>query len=228
MSTAHALPPPPREFETGRRAYLELYAKKAVDNTHLTIAVVSLAVVSVVLAFACLHLYQKSRTPERIIVWIDDLGRPEVTRQAGGAFQPREADIKYFLIQFVQQHYGRMRATAKENWSRSLYFLDGRLADAVMEADRKTRAMETFLAGHAEEIDVEIKSVSIEDLRSPPYRATVAYEKVYYGAGRTETRREKYIGNFVFTVRDSVPNAMIPINPLGFTISYFREDQAFE
>jgi hypothetical protein len=32
----------------------------------------------------------------------------------------------------------------------------------------------------------------------------------------------------VFTVKDRVTNAMIPVNPLGLTITYFREDQAFE
>ena len=39
--------------------------------------------------------------------------------------------------------------------------------------------------------------------------------------------RERYVGNFVFSFRDRVPNELIPINPLGFTITYFREDQAF-
>jgi len=45
---------------------------------------------------------------------------------------------------------------------------------------------------------------------------------------RTETKRERYIGNFVFTIRDHVPNSFIPVNPLGLTITYFREDQAFQ
>ena len=29
-------------------------------------------------------------------------------------------------------------------------------------------------------------------------------------------------------VKTQVPNAFIPINPLGLTITYFREDQAFQ
>ena len=44
----------------------------------------------------------------------------------------------------------------------------------------------------------------------------------------TELKREKYTAHFVFVVKDGVPNAMIPINPLGLTITYFREDQAFQ
>jgi len=41
-------------------------------------------------------------------------------------------------------------------------------------------------------------------------------------------KREKYTAHFVFVVKDRVPNAMIPVNPLGLTITYFREDQAFQ
>jgi len=31
-----------------------------------------------------------------------------------------------------------------------------------------------------------------------------------------------------FVVRDQVPAAVIPVNPLGLTITYFRVDQAFK
>ena len=51
---------------------------------------------------------------------------------------------------------------------------------------------------------------------------------MYYAPStRQEVRRERYVGNFVFTVKDHVANAQIPVNPLGLTITYFREDQAF-
>jgi hypothetical protein len=111
----------------------------------------------------------------------------------------------------------------------SLYFLDGRLADAAIEANRKTKTIETFLAGEGEEIEIAVKNVAIDDLREPPYRATVDFEKVYYTQhDHLEIRRERYVAHFVFVVKERVPNAMIPINPLGLTITYFREDQAFQ
>jgi hypothetical protein len=121
-----------------------------------------------------------------------------------------------------------MRATVRDNYTRSLYFLDGRLADALMEANKKTKAIENFLLAPSEEIDVHVTSVALEDLRHPPYHATVDFEKVYYTtADHTELKREKFVAHFVFVVKDQVPNAMIPVNPLGLTITYFREDQAF-
>jgi type IV secretory pathway component VirB8 len=35
------------------------------------------------------------------------------------------------------------------------------------------------------------------------------------------------VANFVFVVTDNVPNNIIPVNPLGLTMTYYREDQAF-
>jgi len=74
-----------------------------------------------------------------------------------------------------------------------------------------------------------VSNVAIEDLRSQPYRATVDFEKAYYSStDHVITRRELYVGHFVFSVLDKVPNTLIPVNPLGLTITYFREDQAFQ
>ena len=68
----------------------------------------------------------------------------------------------------------------------------------------------------------------VEDLRQPPYRATVEFEQVYLSpATRAEVKRDTYIAHIVFVLKDQVDNARIPINPLGLTITYFREDQAF-
>jgi len=89
--------------------------------------------------------------------------------------------------------------------------------------------IETFLASTAEEIEIQVKNVAIEDLRKAPYKATVDFEKIYYvPADHAEIRREKYIANFVFMIKEHVPNHLVPVNPLGLTITYFREDQAFQ
>jgi type IV secretory pathway component VirB8 len=37
-----------------------------------------------------------------------------------------------------------------------------------------------------------------------------------------------YTATFVFVFRNDVPSQLIPINPLGLTITYFREDEAFK
>ena len=43
-----------------------------------------------------------------------------------------------------------------------------------------------------------------------------------------ELKRDLYTANFVFLFKSRVPNELIPINPLGLTITYFREDEAFK
>jgi type IV secretion system protein VirB5 len=208
---------------------MELYGSTAVMNTYLKIAVLCLCAVSVGLTVLNIKTYQAFRHVKPLVIRINEVGRAEAMNYASLEYRPQEAEIKYFLIQFVQQHYGRMRATVKENYARSLYFLEGRLAEAVMEADKNAKGLEIFLAGQGEEIEIRVKNVAIEDLRTPPYRATVDFEKVYLTpADRQEMKREKYVGNFVFTVKERVPNAMVPFNPLGLTITYFREDQAFQ
>jgi hypothetical protein len=128
----------------------------------------------------------------------------------------------------VTAHYSRMRATVRQQYAASLYFLDGRLADATIDANKKSGAIERFLTGEGDEIEVHVKNVTLEDLRQPPYRATVEFEQVYLApATRTELKRETYVAHVVFVLKDHVDNARIPINPLGLTVTYFREDQAF-
>ena len=68
-------------------------------------------------------------------------------------------------MDFVQRHYSRVRATVRENYARSLYYLDGRLADATIEENKKNKTIETFLASRGDEIEVNVKNVAIEDLR---------------------------------------------------------------
>src|SRR6185503_10486400 len=103
-----------------------------------------------------------------------------------------------------------------------------RLADATIEANKKSGVIERFLTSGGEEIDVRVKNVTLEDLRQPPYRASVEFDQVYLSpATRTEVRRETYVAHLVFVMDDQVDNARIPINPLGVTITYFRDDQAF-
>lgn len=41
------------------------------------------------------------------------------------------------------------------------------------------------------------------------------------------SKKTLYTANFIFLFQDDVPNELIPANPLGLTVTYFREDQAF-
>ena len=125
-------------------------------------------------------------------------------------------------------HYGRMRATVRQQ-VRPVALLSRRPPrDATIDANKKSGLIERFLTSGSEEVDVRVKNVTLEDLRQPPYRATVDFDKVYLApVTRTELKREAFVAHLVFVVTEQVDNARIPINPLGLTITYFREDQAF-
>jgi type IV secretory pathway component VirB8 len=57
----------------------------------------------------------------------------------------------------------------------------------------------------------------------------VDFDKVYYAYGtRQERTRERFVAQLTFVLRDQIPNAMVPVNPLGLTITYVRVDQAFQ
>ena len=229
MPTAKLSPPPSEEFNAAKRLYVEQFGAALVSNSYLRIAVLCLASVSIALLVLNIKTYQAFHNFKPLIIRISEVGRAEAINYEGFQYQPREAEIRYFLMDFVQRHYSRIRATVRENYAHSLYYLEGRLADATIEENKKNKTIETFLAGQADEIDVNVKNVAIEDLRNSPYKASVDFEKVYYtAADHVVTKRERYIGHFVFIVKDRIPNALIPVNPLGLTITYFREDQAFE
>jgi type IV secretion system protein VirB5 len=225
---AFVLPPAGHEYGDARAAYVERYGSTLVMNTYLKIALLGLSVVTVGLIGLAFRIQRAAEHMKPLVIRIDDVGRATAVSDATLAYTPQAPELKYFLVQFVTAHYSRMRATVRQQYAESLYFLDGRLADATIDANKKAGTIERFLTGSSEEIDVHVKNVTLDDLRQPPYRATVEFEQVYLApATRSELRREAHVAHLVFVVKDQVENARIPINPLGLTITYFRDDQAF-
>ncbi len=211
------------------RHYIEQIGGVMVSNLYLKICVLCLTIVAIALLCVNVGMYQTFHHLMPLVIRINEVGRAEAVTYDSFNYQPREAEIRYFLMDFVQRHYSRARTTLRENYTRSLYYLDGRLAEGIIVENKKNKTIETFLEGRSDEIEVNVSNVAIEDLRHQPYKASVDFEKVYYtAADHVMTRRERYVGHFVFVVMDKVPNNLIPVNPLGLTITYFREDQAFQ
>ncbi len=222
------LPPTGYEFGPARRRYVEQYGSALVLNTYLAIGLGCLALAVVALVALNIHTQRTFRNFKPLVIRIDDVGHAAAVSYDSLSYTPQAPELKYFLVQFVTTHYSRMRATVRQQYAESLYFLDGRLADATIEANKKAGTIERFLTSGGEEVEVRVKNVTLEDLRQPPYRATVDFEKVYLApATRAELRRESFVAHLVFVLATQVDNARIPINPLGLTITYFREDQAF-
>jgi type IV secretory pathway TrbF-like protein len=229
MTTADpVLPPPGYEYGEARPRYVEQYGSTLVMNTYLKLALLCLSVVAVGLIALTLRIERAAQHVKPLVIRIDDVGRATAVTEASLTYTPQAPELKYFLVQFVTAHYSRVRVTVRQQYAESLYFLDGRLADATIDANKKAGTIERFLTGSSDDIDVHVKNVTLEDLRQAPYRATIEFDKVYLSpATRTELKRDTYVAHVVFVLKDQVDNARIPINPLGLTITYFREDQAF-
>jgi len=217
------------ELTPSGRQYVEQIGAAMVANSYLKVSLVCLAMVAIVLVLVNVGMYQTFHHFKPLVIRINEIGRAEAVTYDSFAYHPHEAEIRYFLMDFVQRHYSRQRATVRENYARSLYYLDGRLAERIISENKKDKTIEAFLSGQSDEIEVSVSNVAIEDLRNQPYKASVDFEKICYTAtDHVMTRRERYVGHFVFFVMDRVPNNLIPVNPLGLIITYFREDQAFQ
>ena len=217
-----------RSFHDAKRLYLEQYGDPMVTNTYLKIALTLVCLIAaglLVLNWKTIRTFENFRP---LVIRIDDLGRAEAINYHNLEYQPQDAEAKYFLSQFCELYYRRNRYTIQSDFSRALYFLDGKLANGILDAYRKDDIIKKFLTNTGlPEVDVEVKKVALEEMQ-PPYKARVDFYMVYYSPDHTELKRDLYTANFVFVFRKHVPNELIPINPLGLTISYFREDQAFK
>src|SRR5467141_4255403 len=217
-------------FHDAKRLYLEQYGDPMVTNTYLKIALALLSVVCVGLALIDLRTIRTFQDFRPLVIRIDDLGRAEAVNYHNLEYKPQDAEAKYFLSQFCALYYRRKRYTIQNDFAKALYFLDGKLADGILDAYRKDEIIKKFLMNtSAAEIDVEVRKVALEDMQTPPFKARVDFFMVYYSpADHSEIKRDLYTANFVFVFKSKVANELIPINPLGVAITYFREDQAFK
>jgi type IV secretion system protein VirB5 len=219
-----------RTFYDAKRLYLEQYGDPMVTNTYLKIALTLVSLIAVGLLVLDLKTIKTFQDFRPLVIRIDDLGRAEAINYHNLEYKPQDAEAKYFLSQFCALYYRRNRYTIQDDFSKALYFLDGKLADGILDAYRKDDIIKKFLVNtSAAEIDIEVKKVALEDMQSPPFKARVDFYMVYYSpADHSEIKRELYTATFVFVFKGKVPNELIPINPLGVAITYFREDQAFK
>jgi type IV secretion system protein VirB5 len=217
------------DFSAAKRLYAEQFGDAIVTNTYLKIALLALSLISAGLIYANVKTARMVENFKPLVIRISDIGRAEAVNYNTFAYKPQEAEIKYFLSQYCRLYYSRNRYTIRDNFRQALLFTDSQLASTIDQAWKKDKIIENYLENQQADIDIDVVKVSIEDLRSAPYKASVDFYEVFYNPlDRTETRRVLYTAHFVFIFRDSVPNDLIQVNPLGLAITYFREDAAFQ
>jgi type IV secretory pathway TrbF-like protein len=175
-------------------------------------------VLAVLLALTGWYYAQRSGDAVRpIVVGVDDNGKWHI-QPGDTVYQPSEQLFKYFLTSFVTAYYGKERATIKKDFEHALYFLDSRLSDALVQAERKTQSIPKFLSDQSvEDTIIRVSNIVLEDTVGPVYRADVGYKRIAVRDYR-EVSAENHLARLSFVMKRPVPAELIPLNPLGLVI----------
>src|SRR5579871_2832279 len=170
----YQLPP----LENAKRQYVELFGSALVLNTYLKIALLCVSLIAVGLLVLNFRTQAKYEHVKPLVIRIDDIGRAQAVPYDTLTYRPQgqAPELKYFLVQFVTKHFARRRATVKQEYAESLYFLDAGLADATIAQDQRTQTIEKFLSTAGEETDIDVKNVTLDDLTTTPYKALVEFD----------------------------------------------------
>jgi type IV secretory pathway TrbF-like protein len=211
------------------RQFVEIWGGPIVLNAWLKGAVALLSVLVLVLAGGLVHATSQAAQVKPLVVRIDAIGRAEAVSYDAATWKPQTPELRYFLTRFVTLHFARMRGTIARDFPNSLMFLsDGKQAEILGAAGKGS--VESFVQDPtADERDIEVKNVTFSDLSTPPYQASVDFVALDYGSNSRQARKtETFTAQVAFVLRDSVPNAYVPVNPLGLQITQLRVDQAFD
>ena len=221
---------PSSDITRAAERYLEQYGDPLVMNTYLRVTILVLTVICLVLAGLVFKSQRALADMHPLIVRINDVGRAEAIDYRNFQYRPQEAENKYYLTRWAELYFNRNRFTIERDQTSSLYFLNGDVQRAVIDQERR----DNIIAIYAKDsslpfVDVEVKSVILDDLRQSPYSARIEFEKVFTNpSDHTELRREQWTASVTYVFREMVKNNELAVNPLGLTIVRFRADQAFE
>jgi type IV secretion system protein VirB5 len=198
-------------------------------NTYLKVTILVLAVACLALA----GLLYKSQTVlanmHPMIVRINDVGRAEAIDYRNFQYRPQEAENKYYLTRWAELYFSRNRFTIERDQTNSLYFLNDDVQRAVINMEQKDNIIQSYARDSTLPfVDVDVKSVVLDDLRQSPYSARIEFEKVYTNSSdHSELKRERWTASVTYVFRENVKNGELAVDPLGLTIVRFRADQAF-
>jgi type IV secretion system protein VirB5 len=216
-------------FNEAKQLYLEQYASAIVTGGYLKIAVALLSLVALGLVLIDLKIVRTLESFKPMVIRIDEIGRAQAVAYDNLVYKPEYKETKYFLTRFCQLYYRRSHATINDDFTQALYFLDGKLASDTIQQFKQKNLIKSFLSDSmAPERDVDVQQVVVEPMEKPPYKATVDFFEIEYSpTDHSAMKRTLYTASFLFSFRDHVSNQEILTNPLGLTITHFREDEAF-
>lgn len=210
--------------------YLEQYGDPLVTSTYLKVALLALALVCLMLG-ALVYRSQTALTHMRpLIIRVNDVGHAEAIDYRSYQYRPQEAENKYYLARWATLYFERNRYSIEADQTATLYFLAGDVQHAVIRDEQEHKTIASFQHDPTlPYVDIDIRSIVLDDLRQSPFSARIEFEKVYTNPGdHTVLKRERWIASVTYVFAETVANDALAVNPLGLTILRFRADQAFE
>src|SRR5438105_11574345 len=149
-------------FNAAKQLYAEQFGDAIVTNTYLKIALLVMALVAGGLIYTNIKTVRMVQNFKPLVIRINDIGRAEAVRYDTLGYKPQDAEIKYFLSDFCRMYYSRNHYTVRDNFKKSLLFMEAQLANSVAEAYRKNHTIENYLQDSSgPDIDIEVQKVSI-------------------------------------------------------------------
>lgn len=207
------------------KEFADIWGEIVVSNRHFRLATYALGSVLLLLLLTVVRL-SNVQPPKPIVIRVDEVGRAEaLAYEAVEAIaSPLDPTTKYFLAQFINDHYSRRTATSGKAWPLSLRFLATEIANQAFRAD--SDAVAAVAAGlDQQEIQVENLQLVIRAQPEPPHIAAADYDLVTLQQG-TELGRERWTASLQFTFLPEVPPDLLPTNPMGLLITYMQTDRA--
>lgn len=207
--------------------YPEIWAELIATNRYLKVALGVLSLVCIGLLLLCWRTFDRFEHLSPLVIRIDEVGRAEAVDYRAAAYRPdvTKPEVKYFLRRFLVMHRERRRGAALDAWKNSLLFLDAPLARRLLEDQESGEELVRFIGGEGPEIEVTVDAVQVQPSRDEPFRARMDFtETLSESTGRT-TGRRRWTSEFEFRFLSNPPRELLPVNPLGLSITYFRSDR---
>jgi type IV secretory pathway TrbF-like protein len=218
------------EVTRAAERYLEQYGDPLVMNTYLKVTILVLAAVCLMLGALTFKSQRALAGMKPLVIRINDVGHADAIDYRNYQYKPQEAENKYYLSRWATLYFQRNRYTIERDQTQSLYFLNSDVQQAVIREEQKSKTITTFQQDSTlPYVDINIKSVVLDDLRQSPYSARIEFEKVYTSANEhAEIKTERWTASVTYVFADHVENNALAFNPLGLIIVRYRADQAFD
>jgi type IV secretory pathway TrbF-like protein len=218
------------EITRAAQRYLEQYGDPLVMNTYLKITILVIGAICVMLGALTFKSQKALASMRPLVIRINDVGHADAIDYRNYDYKPQEAENKYYLSRWATLYFQRNRYTIERDQTQALYFLNSDVQQAVIRQEQLTKTIATFQQDSTlPYVDINIKSVILDDLRVSPYSARIEFEKVYTNPNdHSQVRTERWTASVTYVFAEHVANNALAFNPLGLTIVRFRADQAFD